>query len=120
MDLLVGVVLPGDEECGQLEPHVRLVLEVEQRLQDRLQVRSADLVIEALREGLEVHVGGVHVCVELGPWLGADIARRHSHALHASFSARQRDVDGVLVEDDRIVIGECHSPAPEGTLPRGR
>ena len=80
--------------------------EVDQRLQHRREVGAAQAVVEILGEALEVDVGGVHVGVELGARLGADVAGSHGHRLDAALAARLRHVDGVFEKDHRVVVGE--------------
>jgi hypothetical protein len=53
------------------------------------------------------------VPVELDAGLGADLAGRDRHGPDPPLVAGLRHVDGVLQEDDRIVVGERHAPAPE-------
>ena len=43
LQLGVGIILAGDQQGGELEPDLRFVLEILQRLQHRLQVAAADL-----------------------------------------------------------------------------
>src|SRR5262249_19474558 len=111
--LRVRVVQAGDEQRRQLEPDGRVPPEVDQRLQHRLQVRGADVVVELLGEPLEVHVGGVDVAVELRARLGTDLAGGDRHGPDAPLPAGPGHVDGVLVEDDRVVVGEGHAAAAE-------
>ena len=51
--------------------------------------------------------------VELAPRLGADVAGGHRHRLDAALAAGVGDVDGVLEEDHRIVVGEGDRAAAE-------
>ena len=73
------------------------------------QMPDTDAVIELLGERLEVDVRGVDVPVELGTRPRAHVARRHRNRLDAALVAGVRDVGGVLPEDRRIVVGECHT-----------
>ena len=113
LDLGVGIVLAGDQQRRHFEPDVRFVLEIFEGLEHRRQGSRAELFVEGFGEALEVDIGGVHVAVELRPGLGRDVARRHRHALDAERGARLGDVDGVFVEDHRIVVGEGDGPAIE-------
>ena len=65
-DLGVAVVLSGNEQRGDLDPHVGFVPQVDERVEHVGQMPDADPVIELLGERLEVDVGGVDVPVELG------------------------------------------------------
>ena len=106
LDLVVGVVLAGDEQRRDLEPDVGLVHEVAQRVEHRLQVRAAELEVELVGERLEVDVRRVHLRVELAARLGVDVAGRHRDRLHAARMAGVGDVHRVLGEDHRVVVGE--------------
>ena len=70
VELVVAVVLAGDEQRRDLDPHVGLVHEVLERVEHVAEVRAADVPVEVLGERLEVDVGGVHVRVELAARLG--------------------------------------------------
>ena len=113
IELRVAVVQPRDQQRGHLEPHIGLVAEVLERVQHGGQLAAADVVVEVLRETLEVDVRGVHVGEELDPRLGADVAGRDGHRLDAELVARVGDVHGVLREDHGVVVGEGHRAAPE-------
>jgi len=64
-DLVVAVIVAGDEQSGDLEPDVRGMAQVLQRVQYRLQVPGRDAVVEVVGERLEVDVGGVEVGEQL-------------------------------------------------------
>ena len=104
-DLRGGVVLARDEQGRDLEPDLGLALEVDQRLQHRLQPPRAEPVVEALGERLEVDVGRVHVGEQLPPRLGADVAGGDGDVAEAPLTAGLRHVDGVFEEDHRVVVG---------------
>ena len=114
LHLVVGVVPPGDEQGGQLGPDAGLLDQVLQRLQHRRQVGEAELLVEAVGEGLEVDVGRVHAGEQLATRLGADVAVGHRHRLEASGPAGLGHVDGILGEDHRVVVGEGHAAAAPG------
>ena len=113
VELGVGVVLAGDEQVGDLDPHVGLVDEVLERVEHVVEVRAADVVVEVLGEGLEIDVRRVHVREHLRSRLRAHVARRDGDRLDAAFVARVGDVGGVLEEDDRVVVGERDAARPE-------
>src|SRR2546429_2641978 len=113
VELVVGVVLPGDQQRRDLEPYRRLSFQVFECLEHWCQRTPADLVIEALREGFEIDVRGVHEPKELSPRLGAHVARSHGHAPDAARTARAGGVDRVLHEHDRIVVGKGNARAAE-------
>ncbi len=81
VQLAVGIVLARDEQGGDLEPDVRLVLEIAQGVEHGSQLAAADPAVEVLGEPLEVDVGGVHVAEEFLPRRGTDLAGRHGHGL---------------------------------------
>jgi hypothetical protein len=108
-DLPVGIVLPGDEERGDLVPDVGFVLEVDQRVEHRRQLRARELHVEIVGETLQVHVGRVHLRVELAARLRRDVARRHRDREDAVLVARVGRVHRVLGEDHGIVVGERHA-----------
>src|SRR5207248_5043065 len=60
-----------------------------------------------------VDIGGVHVRVELRSWIGANLPCCDRHRLDAALVAGQGHIDGVLMEDDRVVVGEGHTAAAE-------
>ena len=113
VDLGVGVIEARDEQVRDLEPDGRLVLQVLERLEHRREPPGAGVGVEALREALEVDVRRVHVLEELDPRLGADVAGRHRDCPDPAFAARVRDVDRVLEEHDRVVVGEGDARARE-------
>jgi hypothetical protein len=106
VDLLVGVVESGDKQRRDLKPDVRLVLDVLERVEHRLQVAGARARVEGLAERLEVDVRRVHVREELAPRLVADIAGRDGDGADPALAARVGDIDRVLHEDHGIVVGE--------------
>ncbi len=113
LDLLGGIVLARDQQRGDLEPDLGLVPQIFQRLQHRLEARPGELEIEVLGEGLEVHVGGVDVAEQRLARPGIDVAGGDGDGLDPHRMAGLRHVDGVLVEDHRVVVGEGHRAAAE-------
>ena len=90
----------------------RLVPQILQRLEDRLQMGGGRLPVELLREALEVHVGGVHLRVEIRAWGRVYVPGRHRHGVDAAFVTSIRHVHRVLREDDRIVVGKRNARRP--------
>jgi hypothetical protein len=113
LQLSIGVVSSRDDQRREFEPDVRLLREILERLEHRLQVSLGELPIETLGKGLQINIGSIHVVVEVPAWLVADISSRHCHRLDISFVTSLRDVDRVLVEDDGIVVRERHAGATE-------
>ena len=58
-DLILAVILAGDEQGRHLEPDVGLALQIDQRLLDRVEVTVAHLTMEPLSTSLEVDGRGV-------------------------------------------------------------
>ena len=87
---------------------------------------QADPAVEVVVERLEVHVGGVHRPEELRAGSRLDVARRDRDRPQAPLATGRRDIDGVLEEDDRVVVGEGdaatapRSGARRDVLGRGR
>jgi hypothetical protein len=78
-ELGVGVVEAGDQQGGDLDPHVGLVVQPGQGVEHRGEVGAALVHIEVVGEGLEVDVGGVHHRVEVAAGLGVDVAGGDRH-----------------------------------------
>src|SRR3546814_10374479 len=56
VDLRLAVVLAGDDQVGDLQPHRGLASQIDQRVEHRLQPALGDVAIEPLGERLEVDV----------------------------------------------------------------
>ncbi len=89
------------------------MVDVLERFQDGLEVPAAELVIEAVGERLEVDVGGVHRLEELDARFRVDVTGRDGDRLDAPVAAGRRNVDGILEEDDRVVVGVGDAAAAE-------
>ena len=113
VEFLVRVVFAGDQERRRLEPGLGLFVNVLERLQHRSEVTTTNLVIETVRKGLEIHVGGIHCLEEFFSWLRVDIAGRDRNGLDASLAAGFGDVHGVLEKDDRVIVGVRDALAAE-------
>ncbi|OIQ76063.1 hypothetical protein GALL_422650 [mine drainage metagenome] len=102
--LHLRIIQARDEQSGYFKPDLRLALHIDERIQDRLQMRVADLVIELVGKALQVNIGRVHVAVELGPRFRTDITGRHRDALDTARMTRDCGIDGVFVENRRIIV----------------
>ena len=91
------------------------MLEIDERVQYRLQVAAGDLPVEFLGERLQVDIGGVDAAEEVLPRPIGDVARGYRDGLHTDLTAGIGDVGGVLVEDHGIVVGECDGAAAESS-----
>lgn len=106
-----GIVFAGDQECGDLEPDVGLVLEVDECVQDGLELGLCEFSVEGFGEGFEIDVGGVDGLEELCAGVGADVAGGDGYGFDAFTLCGLSDVDGVLSPDDRVVVGEGDAAA---------
>src|SRR6266853_1450495 len=106
LDLRVGIVLAGNQQRGDLGPDIGLVVEIDERVEHRLQVRAAYLDIELVGEALQVHVGRVHLGVEVATRLDSYVARRHRDRLNAEIVAGIGGIHRVLGENHRVVVGK--------------
>ena len=113
VQLRVGVVQPGDEQSGDLQPDAGLMTQIHEGVEYRSQLAAADAAVEGLREALEVDVGRVHVGEHLPPRLGADVAGGDRDRHEPSSVGCVGAVDGVLHEGDRVVVGEGDAAAAE-------
>ena len=117
--LLIRVVLPRNEERRDLGPDLRLLDEVDQRIEHRLQAAAADLPVEVVGEALQVHVRRVHLRVELASRCLVDVPRRDGDRPYVLRAAGVGDVHRVLGEDHRVVVGERDRLAAELYRSRG-
>ena len=76
-----GIVFARNEQRGDLEPNVRLMLEVLERLEHGSELARTEILVKTFGEGFEVDVGRVHVPKKLDPRLRRDIACAHCHRL---------------------------------------
>ena len=116
VDLVVAVVVAGDEQRGDLHPHA-VGDQPLQRVEHRLQVAAAHLPVEVLGERLQVDVDGIHPREQLLARPVAHVAGADRDRADAGGVAGVGDVDRVLEEDDRVVVGEGDAGA---ALRRGR
>src|SRR5690606_22512667 len=56
-NLFIRIVLAGNQQCGDFEPHRCFMLQIAQRIEHRLQTRAGELEIEIVGEGLQVDIG---------------------------------------------------------------
>ena len=106
-DLGVGVVAPGDEQGGDLQPGAQLA-HSHQRVEHVVQASSGHAPVEVVGEALEVDIGSVDCAEELVARPGADPSPGDRHGQQSRLVAGDGGVDGVLGEDDRVVVGEGH------------
>ncbi len=106
-DLRRFVILPRDQKRRDLEPDIRLMLQVFQGLEHWPEFGRTKVLVEALGKALQVDVGGVDVAEEIYPRLFADITRADCHRFDVPLAACLGHVDRVFQEDHRVVVGEC-------------
>src|SRR5918996_180130 len=117
--LLLGVVVTRNEERGDLRPDLRLVHQIFQGVEHRLQAGEGDPLVEVLGERLQVHIRRVHSGVELAAWLRVHVASGHCHRLQPALPTCVGHIHRVLGEDDRVVVGEGHASTAERERPVG-
>ena len=83
----------------------RLTLYINERVENRLQMRVTDLVVKVVGESLQIDIGRIHVSIELGARLRTDIAGGDRNILDAQRAAGDRRVDRIFVKDCGIVVG---------------
>ena len=106
-DLVVGVIAPGDEQGGDLQPGAQLP-HPHEGVEHVVQAPAGHAPVEVVGEALEVDIGGVDGAEELVARSGADPPRGDGHGQQPHLVAGDGGVDGVLGEDDRVVVGEGH------------
>ena len=79
----------------------------------RFATPATDLLVKPFCESLEIHIGRVHVSIELLSGRITHISCCHRDRFDASLAAGLRRIDGILVKDDRIVIREGNRAAAE-------
>jgi len=77
IDLAVGIVLPRNQQCGDLEPDIGVPFEVDQRIQHAIERATADRAVETLGKRLQINICGVHMSEEFSARFGRDIAGGH-------------------------------------------
>jgi len=105
--------VPGDQQGGDLQPDRRLVPQVGERVEDRLQMGTGQFDVEVVGESLEVDVRGVHVGVEVASWPVVHVPGGDRDRPHPAGVAGLGHVDRVFGEDHRVVVGERHTAAAE-------
>ena len=120
VDFLLVIVQAGDQQIGDLQPDPGLRAYIYQGVQHRVQLGPRHLAVKRLGKGLEVDIGGIHVTVEFPARFGADITGGHGHGPDAPLVAGLGDVDGIFMEDDRIVVGKGDGTAAAAQGRRGQ
>src|SRR3989344_606544 len=87
VDFLGAVVMPGNQQCRDLEPDVRLLLDEDERVENGLEMGERELVVEILGESLEIYVGRVHRGVEVSARGFRDVAGGHRDRVNPELAA---------------------------------
>src|SRR4029077_16231786 len=98
------IVLVRDHQVCDLEPDVSFIFEPLEGVEHRIEMGKRNLVIEALREGFEIHVCCIDVAINLRPCLGGDVTRRNHDALQPVLPSKARDIDNEFPPDHRVVV----------------
>ena len=113
VELLIGIVLAGNEQRRDLGPDIRFVNEIFERIENGRERAGATLGVEALGEALEIDIRCVHAGEQKLARLRANEAGGDSDVLHAPRAACGRSVERVFHEDDRIVVGVSDTGAAQ-------
>lgn len=109
MEFGVGVIFAGDQECGQFDPDVGFLFEVEECVEDGVEVCKTDFVIKAFAKGFEVDVGGVDILEKVGSCFGCDIPGCDGDGADVLRVAGLCNINGILGKDHGIIVRECHA-----------
>ena len=102
--LVVLIIGSRDDEIGDLELNLGFLMQPLERIQDRLEMRKGQLLIEFISKCLEVNIGGIDVFKERGTRSGRDIACGDGYVLDVAIAVRSSSVDRVFGPDDRFVV----------------
>ena len=104
-----GIIGIRNHQISDLKPYVTFVLQPLERVQDRLQMRIGNLLVEFFRKRLQVDIGGIHGMEERWPRCGADVTGRDCDRFDAHLPTGDSGIHGIFGPDDRIVVGEGHA-----------
>jgi hypothetical protein len=113
-DRLLGIVLPGDEEIGDL--HMRFFRALLDRGEHRSKRSPADLPVELRVHRLQVDVHRVHQGEKLGEWLRGDETVGDENVGHPGLPEFPRAIDDEFEPYQRLVVGVGD---PDGPFPPG-
>ena len=105
MQFCIVVILTGDQQGGEFEPAVGFIVDVFERIQDRLQVPAGELMVEVLGKRLQVDIGRVHRGEELGPGLGENLAGGDRHRGDADDAVAAHRRVALVVEEEHAEVG---------------
>src|SRR4029077_4027584 len=113
MQLVVTVVLAGNEQSGDLKPDICFLPKILQRIQYRLKLRKAEPMIKRVSERLEIDIRCIHAPVKFRTRVGGDVAGCDRDSFDSAFTPSISDVDRVLGENHRVFISERYRSAPK-------
>ncbi len=70
-------------------------------------MRQRDAAVESFRESFQVHIGGVHVIVNIVERFARHVAVGDHHRFDSGFASGVADVDDIFGPDRGFVIREC-------------
>ena len=106
LDLVRRVVFARNEQGRNLEPDLRLVLEINECVEHAGKLAGAEIFVEMLGKPFEIDVGRVHAAEKLAPRLRADVAGTYRYGLDAAFPAGLRDVNRVFKKNNGIIVSK--------------
>ena len=112
LQFVVGVILPGNDEIGNLHPDIRLTDQPAQRVTDRLDMSGRQFPVELLGKRLQVNVGRIHLLIEAFASLRRNVPRSDRDGPDSRCAAHPSRINGVLGPYNRVVVGESDAPAP--------
>src|SRR5271166_5106618 len=111
VDLGGIIVFARDQERRDLEPDLRLMLEVNERFEHWREFPRAEMPVEMLGETLEIDVGSIHVAEKFAPRLRTYVAGAYRYCPDCARTTGFRYVHRIFQEDHRIVVGEGYRGA---------
>ena len=105
-DLVVGVVFVRDEQIGDLEPHIAVVTQPFECIQNRCKVGKSETLIESLGERLEIDIDRINIAVKIRTGLLGNIASSDGDSLDTGFATGKGSVMSVFEPDYRIIVGK--------------
>jgi len=103
----VGIVVKRrNHQVSQFDPNRSFLLQPDESVENRLKMREGDFAVEILGEGLEVHVGGVDVVVDVVESFVSDVTVGDHDGFQTVGFGGFADVDDVFAPDGGLVVSE--------------
>ena len=101
----VHIVINGryDEVC-QFYPHTSIP-HGEDGVEDRLQVATADTLVDFVAEGFQVDIGGIEIGEQVGKWLLADVTCRDEDVPQSLFMRQTGRIRHIFYIGEWLCIG---------------